>query len=96
MTTAIIQMFLCWNFCVKYNVCLLHMTSYDVIFQHSPAVYGFEMIEECFARLAVPQWHIAALFPYVHYIVLDVGELFWKLLHKRTRNHVIDNIVSRY
>jgi len=33
---------------------------------------------------------------YVSYTVLDVGELFWELLHKRTRNHVIDNIVSRY
>jgi hypothetical protein len=33
---------------------------------------------------------------YVSYIVLDVGELFWELLHKRTRNDVIHNIVSRY
>ena len=68
----------------------------DVIFHHSLAIRGFEMIEEFFAQLAVPHLYIAALFHYVNYIVLDVGELFWKLLHKRTRNHVIDNIVSRY
>jgi len=57
---------------------------------------GFQMIEECFAQLGVPHLYIAALIHCVNYIILEVGELFWKLLHKRTRNHVIDNIVSRY
>ena len=68
----------------------------DVISHHSLAVCGFEVIDECFALIAVPHLYIAALFRYVMCIVLDVGELFWKIPHKRTRNHVIDNIVSRY
>ena len=55
--------------------------------------HGSEIIAECFAFLALRQCYRVTLFHYLNYILLVVGELFWKLLLKRKVDHVIDNRV---